>query len=127
MKQVWRQDAAALGGLALLCVLFFHSLIGCKQAWYSLDFYPYVLPYFHWLHQKYSAGLVPAWTQLNFFGYPFLDESLSGFFYLPQRLALTYFDALPALALLTGFHVFLAGAGAYAFARYNGLAAGTAF
>ena len=123
----WRRDAACLLLLAALCAVFFHPLWGFQKAWYSLDYFSYYFPVLHFLHQKYAAGLAPSWNQLNLFGYPFLDEGTSGFYYPPMRLVLAYFDAIPAMAILTVAHVYFAGCGAYAYCRLNGFSAGPAF
>jgi hypothetical protein len=126
LKGSWRRDAACLLLLAALCAAFFHPLWGFQKTWYSLDFFSYYLPVLHFLHQKYAAGLAPSWNQLNLFGFPFLDEGTSGFYYPPMRLVLAHFDAIPALALLTVGHVYFAGCGAYVYCRLNGLGAGPA-
>lgn len=116
--QAWGwMDWALIGLHVLLCLAFFWRQLFLGEVWHSMDFAPQIYPHLQWVHEKLAKGLAPAWSQDLSLGYPFLDEGLSGYFYLPMRALLHFFDAPRAIALLYLFHFWLAGFGAYLFAR----------
>ncbi len=112
---VWRAAVLGLGLLAL--ALYFWPLWTGQRIWYSLDFSPQVIPGFRWMHEIYASGQVPFWCPDIFLGHPMVDESLSGAFYPPQRLLLTFLPGELALLWLYVFEVLLAGLGGYFLAR----------
>lgn len=112
--------------LAAASVLFFWPLISLRQTYYQEDFGSIILPYFHWLHGHYKAGTFPSWSQGILCGYPYYDEGLTGVFYPPLRLILTWLDAVPGLAALYIVHVFWMAAGLLLLARSHGLSTAAA-
>jgi hypothetical protein len=115
------QDILALAAFAALSFLYFLPLWSAKQAWCGTDFDVQILPLYHWLHLKYASGQLPLWSDQLQAGYPFLDESVTGFFYLPRHLIQHFLDVFPALALDMALHTYIAGVGAFAFCRLRGL------
>jgi hypothetical protein len=116
-----RLDWVQLAVLPLLCAAFLWRQLFLGEVWHSMDFAPQIYPHLQWVHEKLASSLPPVWSQDLKLGYPFLDEGLSGYFYLPQRILLTFFGSAQALPLLYLFHFWLAGLGSYLFARKLGL------
>jgi hypothetical protein len=120
--QGWgRLDWALLAALPLLCAAFLWRQLLLGEVWHSMDFAPQIYPHLQWVHKKLASGLPPVWSQDLKLGYPFLDEGLTGYFYLPQRILLTFFGSAQALPLLYFLHFWLAGLGSYLLARKLGL------
>ena len=118
-----RRDALYVLMLALFSGLFFWPLLSLKYAWYQEDFAPLAMPYLHWLHGKFSAGLPPLWSGGVLCGYPYFNEGVTGAFYEPMRWLLGSLDYAAALLAHGVLHVFVGAAGLYALGRHKGLRA----
>jgi hypothetical protein len=117
------KDAGSAALLLLLAIVSQWRLLGLDRVLSSIDYARDIYPSFHWLHARYAAGMGVFWDQTSGLGDPLLDTSRSTIFYLPERLILTCFDAIPAVLACLIFHYYLAALGAYALARSQGASA----
>jgi len=113
-----RGEAAALGLLAALTLLFFWPMLAgrvpCLRDSF-IDCYPWRV----FGREAFRAGHVPLWNPYSCCGKPFVANTQSAFFY-PLHL-IFYLLPLPwALSVSTVVHVFLAGAFTYALVRHLG-------
>jgi hypothetical protein len=115
------------GLLAALALLFFTPLLlHPTSLLYSdhSDFLVQYLPAKHFLIESWRAdGELPLWCPYVFSGMPFVHDIQVGAFYPPQAILYLLPSHLigPAMCWLVVTHVVIAGWGAYAWARAQGL------
>lgn len=102
-------------------------LVGLLDHWY------YYTPLAYFMDAAIHDGEFPLWNPLTLCGLPFAANPQSGLLYPPNliRSVLT-FDPTPlkahlGLALMLGFHIVVAGVGAFYFARDHKLSHGASF
>jgi hypothetical protein len=118
--RAWR-SAWPVGVLALLCVLFYWEVLWlpADQIVASNDL---TNMFVHWLRFAVSSirqGQFPLWNPYLFSGVPFVANPQPALFYPPTWLALLM-PVSKALGWMVVVHVWLAGAGMYAWLRSEG-------
>lgn len=116
-------DAIALliaigSGLALLWANT-SSLYNLRR----LDVLSFYLPWYQELGERLRAFDLPGWMPYTLSGVPFAGDPQSGWAYLPAMVAFTISPDLTGYNLFLGFHVVLAAAGTYLYARVIGMRA----
>lgn len=109
-------DGLAL--LALLGVLLvaYRWLLSGRLILGSYDVVSYFYPYREYAAQVIRSGRLPLWNPYLFAGAPFLANIQTAVFY-PLNLPHLLLPTGQALTVVTLGHLYLAGTGAYAFAR----------
>ncbi len=107
-----------IDGLALLLVIVavFWKLALTNLIIARGDVLTYFYPYLDYAAQATRQGRLPLWNPYLFMGVPFLANSQAGFFYPFNRL-LSWLPVTRAVNLTLILHTWLAGLGAYTFAR----------
>ena len=118
--RTWR-SAWPVGVLALLCILFYWDVLWlpADQIVASNDLTNMFL---HWLRFAVSSiqrGQFPLWNPYLFSGVPFVANPQPALFYPPTWLALLM-PVSKAFGWMIVLHVWLAGAGMYAWLRLEG-------
>ena len=121
--RVWRSAWPAVA-LALLCIVFYWDVL-----WLPADRIvagnDLSNMFLHWLRFAVSSiqqGQLPLWNPLLFSGLPFVANPQPALFYPPTWLMLLM-PVTRALGLVAVLHLWLAGAGMYAWLRSEGASA----
>jgi hypothetical protein len=114
-RQRW-EDAAALGLLAALTLLFFWKIALTNQVLAGVDVFAYFYPYRDLVSAAERAGRLPLWNPYLFMGAPLLANSQAAALY-PLHWPLLWLAAPKQIAWSIVLHIWLAGAGTYLFAR----------
>jgi hypothetical protein len=109
-------DSLALLALLGLVMAFFAKLVFTNLILARGDMFLYFYPNWNYAAETVCHGRLPLWNPYLFMGVPFLANSQTGVLY-PLNLALAWLPTTRAINLTIGLHVWLAGAGAYVFAR----------
>ncbi|MBC7227191.1 MAG: YfhO family protein [Thermoflexales bacterium] len=112
-------DGAAVLALGLLVLLAFWHIGPAGRVIAGGDLFTYFYPYWAEAARALRAGRLPLWNPYLFMGVPFLANSQAGVLYplnWPFWLLLPPHAALHWSALL---HLWLAGSGAYLYARVS--------
>jgi len=108
--------AAALAALAVLTLVFFWQIALTNRVLAGLDVFAYFYPYRDFASEALRAGRLPLWNPYLFMGTPLLANSQVAVLY-PLHWPLLWLSAPKQVAWSIVGHVWLAGAGAYLFAR----------
>jgi len=109
-------DAAALLALAVLTLLFFWKIALTNRVLAGLDVFAYFYPYRDFASAGLRTGHLPLWNPYLFMGAPLLANSQAAVLY-PFHWPLLWLSAPKQIAWSIVFHIWLAGAGTYLFAR----------
>jgi len=109
-------DSLALLALLGLVMVFFAKLSFTNLILARGDMFLYFYPNWNYAADAVRHGHLPLWNPYLFMGVPFLANSQTGVLY-PLNLALAWLPTTRAINLTIILHVWLAGAGAYFFAR----------
>lgn len=119
--------AAVLAGrspdlLALSSLLALTALVVWQRLWLwnglaYLDVATFYLPWYAFLGEHLRALHIPGWNPRQFIGTPFAGDPQSGWMYFPAMLFFTILPPVAAYKWFLIFHLALAGASTYAFAR----------
>ncbi len=109
-------DSLALLALFGLVMAFFAKLTFTNLILARGDTFLYFYPNWNYAAGAVRHGHLPLWNPYLFMGVPFLANSQTGILY-PLNLALAWLPTTRAINLTIILHVWLAGAGAYGFAR----------
>ena len=115
--RAWIVDGAAILGLGLLVLIAFWPIGPAGRVIAGGDLFLYFYPYWAEAARVLQAGRLSLWNPYLFMGVPFLANSQAGVLYplnWPFWLLLPPHRALHWSALL---HLWLAGSGAYLYAR----------
>jgi len=115
--RTWFADGAATLGLGLLVLIAFWHIGPAGRVIAGGDLFLYFYPYWAEAARALQTGRLPLWNPYLFMGVPFLANSQAGVLYplnWPFWLLLPPHRALHWSALL---HLWLAGSGAYLYAR----------
>jgi hypothetical protein len=110
-------DAAALLALAALTLLFFWKIALTNRVLAGLDVFAYFYPYRDFASAVLREGRLPLWNPYLFMGAPLLANSQAAVLY-PPHWPLLWLSAPKQVAWSIVFHIWLAGAGTYLFARW---------
>jgi hypothetical protein len=114
----------AIGHAFLLAVLFADPLFP-RRSFTGRDLLPFFLPVEKAVHESWRSGRIPLWMPEISFGKPLAANPNMGVFY-PPRIAMAALPFRVSFKLYPIFHLWLAGLGAYALARFLGSSAGGA-
>jgi hypothetical protein len=109
-------DALALTALATLTLIFFYRIALTNQVLAGLDIFGYFYPYRDFASEALRAGRLPLWNPYLFMGAPLLANSQVAVLY-PLHWPLLWLSTPKQIAWSIVLHIWLAGAGAYLFAR----------
>ena len=109
-------DLLALVSLAALTLIFFWKMAIGNQVLTSRDMFAYFYPYREFANAALRDGHLPLWNPYLFMGAPLLANSQVAVLY-PLHWPLIWLSAPKHLAWSIVLHVWLAGAGTYAFGR----------
>ncbi len=102
--------------LGILTLIFFWKILLTNLILVGVDVFLYFYPYKTYAAQSLLAGRFPLWNPHLFMGVPFLANSQVGLLY-PLNWLFLWASAPKQVAYSIGLHVWIAGAGAYLFAR----------
>ncbi len=102
--------------LLTLTVIFFWKIILTNLILVGVDVFLYFYPYKAYATDALLAGRLPLWNPHLFMGVPFLANSQAGLLYPPNWLFL-WASPPKQVAYSIGLHIFIAGVGAFLFAR----------
>ena len=103
-------------GLLAVCCVFFWKLAFTNLILARGDTFLYFYPNWNYAADAVRHGHLPLWNPYLFMGVPFLANSQTGVLY-PLNLALAWLPTTRAINLTIVLHIWLAGAGAFVFAR----------
>jgi len=109
-------DSLVLLTLLGAILIFFWKLAFTNLILARGDMFLYFYPNWNYAADAISHGHLPIWNPYLFMGVPFLANSQTGVLY-PLNLALAWLPTTRAINLTLILHLWLAGAGAYIFAR----------
>ncbi len=109
-------DVAALLALAVLTLVFFWKIAFTNRVLAGVDVFAYFYPYRDFASAAMRAGRLPLWNPYLFMGAPLLANSQAAVLY-PLHWPLLWLSAPKQVAWSIVLHIWLAGAGAYLFAR----------
>lgn len=102
--------------LAGLTLVFFWKIILTNLILVGVDVFLYFYPYKAYAANSLLAGRFPLWNPHIFMGVPFLANSQAGLLY-PLNWLFLWASAPKQVAYSIGLHIWIAGLGAYYFAR----------
>ncbi len=102
--------------LFTLTLIFFWKIILTNLILVGVDVFLYFYPYKAYATEALLAGRLPLWNPHLFMGVPFLANSQVGLLY-PLNWLFLWASPPKQVAYSIGLHVFLAGVGAFLFAR----------
>ena len=109
-------DTVALAALAALTLIFFWQIALTNRILVGLDVFAYFYPYRDFASEAMRAGQLPLWNPHLFMGAPLLANSQVAALY-PLHWPLLWLSTPKQIAWSIVIHIWLAGAGAYLFAR----------
>jgi hypothetical protein len=109
-------NAAVLALLAAAVVALLYGPLIEGKALYFRDLQIFFIPLKQFLADSLRHGVIPFWNPNVSLGTPFFAEMQTGVLYPPSWL-LALVDGTRGIALILAFHLWLAAAGAYLFAR----------
>ncbi len=117
----WLTDALALLALAIVTLVFFWP-VTLDRGWIPRgggDLVSFLWPTYSYAADALLAGRLPLWNHSLYSGAPFAADNQSGLFYPINLLAFAVWPGFPyrTMEWLVVAHVWLAGAGIYAFVR----------
>ena len=120
-----RSDALVLLLLALISLGLMAGPLFDGNALYFRDLQIFFIPLKQFLVENLRQGVIPFWNPNVSMGTPFFAEMQTGVLYPPSWLMLLA-DGPRGIALVLVFHLWLAAAGAFLYARSLGLATAAA-
>lgn len=118
-----RPDVLAGSVLLVLSVLLIWHRLWVWNGLAYLDVATFYMPWYAFLGQHLRELQIPAWNRHLFSGVPFAGDPQSGWMYFPAMFFFAVFNPLTAYKLFLIFHLLLAGASTYIFARVVGIGA----
>jgi len=109
-------DTLAMLTLLGLVIVFAWKLAVTNLILARGDMFLYFYPNWNYFADAIRRGHIPLWNPYLFMGAPFLANSQAGALY-PLNLALAWLPTTRAINVTIILHLWLAGAGAYIFAR----------
>ena len=109
-------DAVALATIAAMTLIFFWQIALTNRILAGLDVFAYFYPYRDFASEAMRAGRLPLWNPYLFMGAPLLANSQVAALY-PLHWPLLWLSTPKQVAWSIVLHIWLAGAGAYLFAR----------
>ncbi len=120
-----RQEALAVGALAILVVVFFGETLSGRAVFYWRDIHLGWVPQIETFVQSVASGSWPTWDPLTAFGQPMLADAAAQVLYPPTWLNLLMRPWVYC-SLYTSGHAFFSTASLFFLARRYGLSVGGA-
>jgi hypothetical protein len=111
-----KNDVVALAALLAAITIFFWKIALSNRVLAGLDVFAYFYPYRDYVSAALLAGRLPLWNPHLFMGAPLLANSQAAVLY-PLHWPLIWLSAPKQVAWSVLLHLWLAGAGAYLYAR----------
>lgn len=111
-----RWDLIAVVALGALTLVFFWKIALTNRVLAGLDVFAYFYPYREFASAALRAGRLPLWNPHLFMGAPFLANSQAAVLY-PLHWPLIWLSTPKQIAWSIVLHIWLAGVGAYLYAR----------
>lgn len=123
-RRAAQAEVLVLGLLGILTAGFYWQLLFTPNIYMPAgggDLAGFLYPTYHFAQEWLTRGILPLWNPYIFGGTPFIGDIQTALFYPPNLI--TYWLSNPLqyrdLEYLAVLHVYLAGAGMYAFLRYG--------
>jgi len=110
-------DGLALTSLAALTAIVVWQRLWLWNGLAYLDVSAFYLPWYSFLGEGLRHFQIPGWNPHQFIGTPFAGDPQSGWMYFPAMFFFTLLPPIAAYKWFLIFHLALAGASTYAFAR----------
>ena len=110
-------DGLALTGLMTLTALVVWQRLWLWNGLAYLDVSAFYLPWYSFLGESLRHFQIAGWNPHQFIGTPFAGDPQSGWMYFPAMFFFTILPPVAAYKWFLIFHLALAGASTYAFAR----------
>src|SRR4051794_21630810 len=114
-------DAFGLASTLIICLAVLIANISTHYNLYRLDILTFYLPWYEHMGSRLRDFDIPGWLPYTMSGVPFAGDPQSGWGYLPAMVSFTISPSLNGYYLFLGFHMVLAAAGTYLFARVTGI------
>lgn len=118
---LWAAVWAAGPILIIASVLIVMRAFAFEGRLFGPDIFQFFLPNHCHLGQSLREGQIPAWNPYSMGGVPFAADPQSGWMYLPAMFLYTLFPCETAMRWFITLQPALAGLGAYAFLRSEGV------
>jgi hypothetical protein len=115
------QDLIGLGTLLVVVLAVLAVNFWSRYNLYRLDIVTFYIPWYEQLGQRLRDFDIPGWMPYAMSGSPFAGDPQSGWGYLPAMVIFTIAPSLSGYIAFIVFHVILAAAGTYAYARVIGM------
>jgi hypothetical protein len=115
------RDALALGCLIVIVLAVLAVNFWSRYNLYRLDIVTFYIPWYEHLGSRLRDFDIPGWMPYAMSGSPFAGDPQSGWGYLPAMVIFTIAPSLSGYIAFVAFHVLLAAAGAYLYARIIGI------
>jgi hypothetical protein len=114
-------DAIWLTGLLVVVLAVLAVNFWSRYNLYRLDIVTFYIPWYEHLGESLRNLDIPGWMPYAMSGSPFAGDPQSGWGYLPAMIAFTIAPSLAGYIGFITFHVVLAAAGTYLYARVIGI------
>jgi hypothetical protein len=121
------RDLIGLGALLIVVLAVLAVNFWSRYNLYRLDIVTFYIPWYEHLGERLRDLDIPGWMPYAMSGSPFAADPQSGWGYLPAMVIFTIAPSLSGYIAFVGFHVVLAAAGTYAYARVIGVNPAGAF
>lgn len=115
------RDVIALVALVVLVLAVLAVNFWSRYNLYRLDIVTFYIPWYEHLGDRLRNFDIPGWMPYAMSGSPFAGDPQSGWGYLPAMVAFTISPSLAGYIGFVAFHVLLAAAGTYLYARIIGI------
>jgi hypothetical protein len=116
-----RRDLMSLGLLLVVVLAVLAVNFWSRYNLYRLDIVTFYIPWYEQLGQRLRDFDIPGWMPYAMSGSPFAGDPQSGWGYWPAMVIFTIAPSLSGYLAFVAFHVVLAAAGTYAYARVIGI------
>ena len=115
------RDLIGLGALLVVVLAVLAVNFWSRYNLYRLDIVTFYIPWYEQLGQRLRDLDIPGWMPYAMSGSPFAGDPQSGWGYLPAMIIFTIAPSLSGYIAFIVFHVVLAAAGTYTYARVIGI------
>lgn len=116
-----RTDLLWFSALLAVVLLVLAVNVWSKYNLYRLDILTFYIPWYEHLGERLRDFDIPGWMPYAMSGSPFAGDPQSGWGYLPAMVLFTIIPGLSGYIAFLVFHVVLAAAGTYLYARVVGI------
>ncbi len=116
-----RADLLWFSALLAIVLLVLAVNVWSRYNLYRLDILTFYIPWYEHLGERLRDFDIPGWMPYAMSGSPFAGDPQSGWGYLPAMVIMTIIPGLNGYIAFLVFHVVLAAAGTYLYARVIGI------